>query len=197
LLLAAKRKYGTRFDGLEAVNFTWPDAANDRFLGIGYKISSAVQAALRTYAGRRMQLAKVAPPAHFDAACRVGGPISLPDFLPYEEYIRRAFNQELQTAQLYDDKPDALMLTGAITDLAFSTTGESHWKMGLRVEAPNGRTVLAHVAVPFNAAFAAAAACPSAEDAVPNTVQKLIEALVASPDFSALLSDSVPAAASR
>ena len=197
LLLAAKRKYGTRFDGMEAVNFTWPDAANDRYLGIGYQNSAPVQAALGAHAGRRLQLAKVAPPAQFDAACRAGGPISLPDFLPYEEYIRRAFNQELQAAKIYDDQPGSLMLTGAITDLAFSTTGEYQWKVGLRVQGSNGRSVTVSVSVPFKGSWAAALACAAAEDAVPSTVQKLIEAVVASPDFSALLSESAGSTASR
>jgi hypothetical protein len=49
--------------------------------------------------------------------------------------------------------------------------------------------------VPFNAVWRAASACPSAEDAVPATVQKLIEALVASPGFRALLSESVASGA--
>lgn len=188
-LLAAKRKYGARFDGLEAVNFTWPDPSYDRYLGIGYKVSPDVQDRLRPFAGRRLQLAKVAPPANFDPGCRMGRPISLPDYLPYEEYVRRAFNNELEGAQLYDEKPGALVLSGAITDLSFSTTGESKWDMGLRVESPNGRAVLARVSVPFTGAFAAPTACVNAENAVPNVVQKLIEAVVRSPDFAALVSD--------
>ncbi len=197
LLLAARRKYGTRFDNMEAVNFTWPDAADDRYLGIGYQDSPAVQTALRTYAGRRLQLTRVAPAAQFDPNCRGGGSLSLPDFLPYEEYIRRAFNHELQAAQIYDEKPGTLVLTGAITELAFSSMGESSWKIGLRIETPDGRTALANVIMPYKAAWAAASACPSAEDAVPNTVQKLIEVLVASPEFRALLSGPAAPAASR
>lgn len=197
LLLAAKRKYGTRFDGLEAINFTWPDPANDRYLGIGYQSAASVQAALLTHAGRHLQLAKVAPPEQFDATCRGGGPISLPDFLPYEEYIRRAFNQELQAAKLYDDQPGSVVLTGALTELAFSTTGDYHWKAGVRIQGPNGRSIAANVNIPFNGSWAAAAACTAAEDAVPSMVQKLIEAVVASPDFLALLSETAGSTASR
>lgn len=190
LLLAAKRKYGSHFDKLEAVNFAWPDAANDRYLAFGYRDSEAVQVSLRAFSGKRLLLGKVAPAEHPDTNCRGGESLSLPDFLPYEEYIRRAFNQELQSAQLYDEGPEAVVLSGLMTELAFASVSDANWKMGLRIAAPDGRSAAASVTVPFNAVWSAATACPSAENAVPGTVQKLIESLVASPEFSALLTDA-------
>lgn len=188
LLLAAKRKYGTRFDALKPVNFSWPDPAADSSLGMAYQDSPSVQTALKSYAGKHIQVAKITPVTQFDASCRRGGSLSLPDFFPYEEYIRRAFNHELKSANIYDEQPSAIALSGAITELSFSSIGQAHWKMALRIEAPNGNAATANVTVPFKANLIAASACPSAEDAVPNTVQKLIEALVTSPDFQSLLS---------
>jgi len=190
LLLAAKRKYGTRFDDLKAVNFTWPDAASDD-LGLGYASSAAVQAALAPYAGKHVNLAKIAP-KKFDAGCRSGAPLSLPDFLPYEEYIRRAFNRELVTANLYGEGGDAIVLNGAMTDIMFATTGQApFWKLGVRLDSPSGSTTSAQAKTNFEAPWSAAEACPRAEDAVPGAVQKLLEALVASPGFPALLNAPV------
>lgn len=192
LLLAAKRKYGARFDDLKAVNFAWPDPATDD-LGFGYPSSPAVQAALKTHAGKHLNLAKLAP-KKFDAGCRGGEPLSLPDFLPYEEYVRRAFNHELAQAGLYGDGGEALALTGAMTDIAFASAGQApFWRMGLRLESPAGGKVEASAKTPFEAPWAAAEACPRAEDAVPGAVQKLLEAVVTSPGFATLLTGPEPA----
>jgi hypothetical protein len=194
LLHAARLKYGQRFDKLDAVNFRWPSPLPDGALQLGYESSPAVQAALRAMAGRRLHLARVSAPAQFDPRCRGGGSISLPDFLPYEEYIRHAFNRELRAAGLHDDGPGALQLAGALTELTFSTTGGGQWTMGLQVGTPQGPGASTRVTVPFDAPWAAAQACPRAEDAVPDAVRKLIEAMVTSPDFRALTGAGAPQA---
>lgn len=187
LLLAAKRKYGNRFDNLKAVNFSWPNASDDQHLGISYQNSNKTQETLISLKDARLHLAKVTLVAKFHPSCRSGAALSLPDFLPYEEYIQRAFNQELNAAQIHDTNAST-QLTGAVTELAFSSAGRgAHWKMGLRIDTPDGRTASAKVAVPFKATLLdGGSACSSAEDAVPNTVQKLIETLVESPEFKTL-----------
>ncbi len=194
-LLAAKRKYGSRFDHLETVNFTWPSPADDRRIRFGYPISTTTQVALTSSGGgKRMNLAVVSPTIPpFDANCRDTGPLSLPEFLPQEEYIRRAFNAELDAAQRYGDDAGSMVLKGALTDLAFSTQlGSAHWKIGLRVEMPDGRAVTANVNERFSSAFSGNSACPYAEDAFPDVVQKLIESVMTTPEFQAILSAPVP-----
>lgn len=197
MLLAARRKYGSRLNDLKTVNFTWPSAQNDRYLGISYQDSPIVKAALTQFSGKGLYLVAVTGPKSFDPDCRAGGPISLPDFLPYEEYIRRSINHEFQNSGIYDDKPGANLLTGAITELGFSTTGESHWKIGLQIKSESGRTALVKVTVPFKTDWAAASACANAEDAVPKAVRYLIEALVKSPEFLAILSEPNPSPVSQ
>jgi hypothetical protein len=194
LLAAAKRKYGTRFDALAPQNFTWPDPAADD-LGLTYQDSAAVQAALAPRKGARVHVAQIVAAKKFDRSCRGGSTLSLPDFLPYEEYLRRALNHELASAGLQAEGADALALKGTLTDLAFSTFGEKKfWKIGLRLDAPDGRSAKALVTKPFATEWAAALACPTAEDEWPGAVQYLFEALVATPEFAALLSPSVASA---
>jgi hypothetical protein len=187
MLLGAKRKFGSRYDSYAAVNFSWPDPSDDPLLGFGYPSSARIQEALRTSAGRPMRLANVAPAKEFSPTCRAGGAISLPDFLPYEEYIRRAFNRELQLAGQLAEGDGGAGLNGALTELAFSTI-DGYWKIGLRIAATDGRAVEASITASFPTVFAAAQACPKAEEAFPDAVRQLLEALVPSAAFRELTS---------
>jgi hypothetical protein len=187
MLLGAKRKFGTRYDSYAAVNFSWPDPSDDHLLGFGYPSSPGIQEALRTSAGGPMRLASVAPAKEFSPTCRAGGAISLPDFLPYEEYIRRAFNHELQRAGRLAEADGGAGLSGALTELAFSTVN-GYWKIGLRIAATDGRAVEASITASFPATFAAAQACATAEEAFPGAVRQVLEALVPSAAFRALTS---------
>ena len=192
-LLAAKRKFGSRFDGLEAVNFNWPPPTDDRRIRFGYPISTSTQTALRSLTPKRLQLMSVVAAAAFDPKCREVGPLSLPEFLHYEEYIRRAFNAELDASQMYGDGPGSVGLKGTITELVFSSKlGSSFWRVGLRLETPNGQSFTVALTEPVNSAFNAGQGCANVEDAFPEAVQKLIELAVDTPDFRALM--STPAA---
>jgi hypothetical protein len=186
-LVAVKRKYGAKFDNLEPVNFTWPDADADRQLGIGYQSSAAVQTELRQFSMARLQVTQLALTKSFSEQCRAVGPISQPDFLPYEEYIRRAINEELRLAQIYDSAPGAMALKGAVTELSFNSNLAANWTIGVRLETPDGRAATAKVVAPFESALFARLACDNVEDAWPGAVQKLIEALVVSPEFRRLM----------
>lgn len=192
MLLGAKRKFGARYDGYAAINFSWPDPAEDRALGLRYLSSASTPEALRSATNRRLRLVTVAPPKDFDPSCRLGSSaISLPDFLPYEEYVRRAFNVELEAAGLLDESESAMALTGALTELAFSTTAPSAWKIALRVGTHDGRSAKASTTVPFEASFASAArACAAAEDTFPEAVRQLLETLAKSSDFRTMLSET-------
>jgi hypothetical protein len=187
LLHAARRKYGNRFDALKPMNFAWPDPATDD-LGLGYENSEQVQAALRPLAGKRVHVSDMKLEARFNRFCQAWTALSLPDYLPYEEFVRRAFNQELAAAGLHGEGAGATALTGALTSLSFSTTGHTpNWTVGMRLVGADGRGANAKVTVPFEAPSAMAEACPAAEDAWPDAAQKLLEALVRSPEFEGLL----------
>lgn len=190
MLLAAKRKYGARFDNLAANGFSWPDPSRDSRLAFGYQVSPVVQAALQAFNGRRLRLASLTmAPAKLDLTCRASGvPIALPNFLPYEEYVRRAFNLELATAGLYDESPDSTALTGSITDLSLATWNEPHWLMAIRLSSsPDLAAASSRVVAPFVAVWNAGLGCAAAEDAVPVAVRKLLEDLVVTTEFKTLV----------
>jgi hypothetical protein len=192
MLHAAKRKFGARFDGLEVVNFSWPDSATDD-LGFSYRESSGAQEALKAHRGKPLNIAAVAARPTFDARCRLGGRLSLPDFYPYEEYVRRALNHELAAAGAHGEGPDAVALKGRLTELSFSTAGEKpFWKIGLELSAPDGRMAQARTTTHFEPAWDAADICPRAEDALMGAVQQLLEALVTSQAFEGLVAAPSP-----
>jgi hypothetical protein len=187
-LLAAKRKFGARFDGLEALNFTWPPPADDWKIRFDYPISPSTQTALRSYGRKHLQLTAVAPSPTPLAKCRFIRPVALPEFLPHDEYIRRAFNAELDASQMYGAGPGSIELKGAITEMTYSDGGRAFWQIGLRLDAPNGRSFTVVRAEPFKVAFGAWQACADVADAFPGAVQKLIESVVNAPEFRAVMS---------
>lgn len=191
MLLGAKRKFGSRYDGYTAVNFSWPDPSEDRLLGLGYRNSEKTQAALRSAPARPVRLVSVAAPKDFDPSCRMASSaISLPDFLPYEEWVRRAFNQELEAAGLFAGSDGGTVLTGALTELAFSTSNPSFWKIGLRLATADGRSATASTTSEFPWSPSPATACPMAEGYFRTAVTQLLEALAQSAEFRALLSEA-------
>lgn len=193
-LSAAQRKYGARFADLPTVNFSWPNLAEDDRLGFDYKNSAVVQKTLQAYEGKSFRLTTINPPERFNANCRTSGPLPLPNFLPYEKYIQRAFNDELRAAQIYGEKSGAMLLKGSVTELVFnSNIGAANWKIGLRIEAPGGQSATFTSVMPFQAGFGGVIACADTENAFPDAVQKLIESVVAAPEFRAILSAPVPA----
>ncbi|HET7868201.1 MAG TPA: hypothetical protein VFL86_27645 [Burkholderiaceae bacterium] len=197
MLLAARRKYGGRFDKLKPIGFEWPDSALDKQLPFGYQISPKAQSALSAFKGKRMQIGKLEGFPSFDAKCRAGGPLALPDFLPYEDYIKRALNLELASAGILDEGQNATTLTGSITGLSFSSWTDPHWTMSIQLAGPTGQTASGRAVSAFGIPGTdGALGCAATEDAVPLAVRRLIEDLVSSDGFRDLVSASSPIATS-
>lgn len=191
MLLAARRKFGDRFDNLAPVDFSWPDPSQDSLLPNNYRISRTVQAALRKYTGLSLRVDRLAAAGQADIRCRMGGPLPNPDFLPYEEFVRRALNQELATAGLYSEDAKAHALSGTLTELSLANWSETHWKMGIRLDAAPGKSVSARTTAPYFVPSAAnhGEACALGENAVAPAVAQLLRDLVTSKDFDKFMSE--------
>lgn len=95
-------------------------------------------------------------------------------------------------AGLSGDKASAVTLSGSVEELAFSTTqgagfSGGSWDIGLHVNSSNGKSTYVSAHYPFPSTFNAFAACERAAAAYLPAVQSLIGKLVASPDFTALV----------
>ncbi len=71
--------------------------------------------------------------------CRGVGPIKTPDGNPFEIFIREAFMDEIQIADLYSPSA-AITLTGNLDEIDFSSN-EGLWKISLTVYSSNGKSI--------------------------------------------------------
>jgi hypothetical protein len=190
LLNVAKSKYGNRFDSLIPHNFAWPGTTVDQNVAqaTNYVRSEDTQKLLGALSGVKLLLTSIEPPSAFDPNCRAAGPITLPELLPYEEYIRRAINSEFAGAQLLGDT-NPIVLTGTITELSFSTFGDAYWQIGLSLKNARGQSLKVVIKHPFSFGFGTM--CPATEQAFMPAVQQLILAVVRHKDFGSLIATQV------
>jgi len=128
----------------------------------------------------------------FNAMCRLGTPITPPDFKStFEGYIQNGLIEELKAAGKYDEQPAKIKLSGTVEDLAFSTTvngfAGGFWDIKLRVKSSNGKSTVVSEHYEFESSFFAATACLNARDAFLPAVQNLISKLVKSREFKDLV----------
>lgn len=107
-----------------------------------YSVSVDNIQALKVYNGTRAGIATLAPPARFDANCRLMGPIEPADNLTMPQFFAKAFNDELKMAGIY--APDGVQITGAITKVEFSSVEgltNGYWDLGWELKGANGHTL--------------------------------------------------------
>lgn len=155
-----------------------------------YSISADNNVALKAIEAGSINVGTFKGPANFDSNCRAAGPIAPPDNMSFEAYIQKALADELKVAGKFDDKTPKATLTGAVEQLAFSSsrglTGGS-WDIGLRVQSSNGKSTYVSEHYEFNSGFIADTACKQTAEAYYPAVQNLIGKLVKSPDFRGLV----------
>lgn len=126
----------------------------------------------------------------FNQNCRGAGPIAPPDNLSFEEYIRKAFSDELKVAGLFDDQTTTVTLRGQVVRLDFSSskglTG-GYWDIALRIYSTNGKSIEVSEYYEFKSGFDGMTACKQTAEAYLPAVQDLLIKLVTSKDFPALI----------
>jgi hypothetical protein len=121
-----------------------------------------------------------------DLRCRGSvDPIEVPG-VPFEDYVQRAFSEELKVAGVFDAR-SKIVLSGVVEGLELSTVASGYWAIDLRVNSTNGKSAFVREHYDFPVAFDGLTACKWAADAYLPAVQDLIGKLVTSPDFKALI----------
>ncbi|MEN6584706.1 MAG: hypothetical protein ABFE02_01465 [Sulfuricella sp.] len=155
-----------------------------------YSISADTNVALKTIDAGNINVGSFKGPGSFDNSCRAAGPIAPPDNMSFEAYIQKALADELKVAGKFDEKTPKVTLSGVVDQLSFSSsrglTGGS-WDIGLRVTSSNGKTAYVAEHYEFNSGFVADTACKQTAEAYFPAVQNLIQKLVKSPEFLALV----------
>lgn len=139
----------------------------------------------------KVPLMKVGPftatkPNERELMCRGIYPIRSPDGEPFEDFIRKAFIDELRIANAYSVTSD-LSLTGKVELLDFSST-EGLWTLSLSLKISNGQSFGITERYTFPTSFFDDAnACGQAAQALIPTIQNVINRALRSPDFANLV----------
>lgn len=163
-------------------------AGCDSYTAAPYGISADNNLALKSVgAGAHVAVNTFTLAVKYDPDCRLAGPIQLPGGLSAQGYIQKAFTDELKIAGLYD-KSAKNRLTGSITQLDFGSTSGG-WDMALTLASTNGRTVSANEHYDFHTSWTSEGACHNVADSFQPAVQGLIQQMILSPGFKALLAN--------
>ena len=127
----------------------------------------------------------------FKNKCRGFHPIGLPNKVSYAKYISSALSDELKFAGLYDsDKNPRIQLTGKVNFIDFSTNkGDfgGEWDIDLMLISSNGQSMSVRNKHVYEAPFGGDAACRKTAEEYLVAVQKIINRVITSPNFKALI----------
>jgi hypothetical protein len=152
-----------------------------------YSISADTVTALRTLRPASVSVGAftAAEPGRTEITCRAVGPIKTPDGETFEAFIRKAFVDELQIAEIYSPT-SPVTLTGNVEHLDFSSN-RGNWTIALALASSNGRRLAVSEEYDFGWHFVGEVACRHAGQALTPAVQNVIGKAVRHPDFPALV----------
>lgn len=154
-----------------------------------YSISIDTNQTLKQFKGEKAVLVSMNAPQTFDANCRLMGPIQAADGMSIPEFVRKAFNDELKFAEIYNDK-EGTQLTGTMDHITFSSSSgltSGWWDLGLTLRSANGKSLTVSNRYDFPSGFDAITACNQTAQALGAAVQDLIKKAASDPGFKQLL----------
>jgi hypothetical protein len=152
-----------------------------------YSLSADNITALRTLKGT---LVNVGPftakePGVKEILCRLAAQIQPPDGETFENYVRKAFIDDLKVSELYSTQAP-ITLTGRLDELDFSSNS-SHWNIALTITSSNGRALSVGERYEFAFTFGGDTACNEVAKAFVPAVQNLIGRVIQHPEFPGLV----------
>jgi hypothetical protein len=174
-------------------------AGCDTMVAPRYSVMADNNVALKALGTSGIGVGEFTGPDRFDNNCRLMGPLEVPDGLTHTQYIRRAFEEELQLAGIYAGAAPRVMLSGRVGYMDFSSTREvtrGTWTIQLTLASSNGMTMEANESYDFASGFIANTACKQTAEAFAPAVQNLIGKFVRAPEFALMVRADGKAAAS-
>lgn len=129
--------------------------------------------------------------SQFDTNCRAVGPITLPNNLTYQTYIKRAFEDELKIAGAYAYKDPKVVISGRVNRINMSSSKgltRGYWDIDLTLSSNNGRSITMSEYYEFESGFDGFSACKNTADALMPTVQNLVGKIIKSAEFKEMVS---------
>lgn len=149
------------------------------------------QQALKKYAGSQARVTAMLTPVHYSGSCRlVAGKILGPDGMSIAQYVQKAFNDELKTANIYSDS--GVSFVGSLTEINFSSghrgvLASGWWDLSLSLNSGNGKSIKVANRYEFESSLDPHVACDRTARALTPAVQDLIKKVVTNPQFGTLL----------
>ena len=120
--------------------------------------------------------------------CRGVGPIKTPDGQSFENFIRKAFIDELTMAGVHDQNAP-VTLTGTLDSIDFSSASGS-WDIAMTLKSSNGNSISVTESYSYTSSFYGETACNQTAQALMPAVQNLIGKIVQNERFPQLLAGS-------
>jgi len=149
------------------------------------------QQALKKYAGSQARVTAMLTPVHYSGSCRlIAGKILGPDGMSIAQYVQKAFNDELKTANIYSDS--GVSFVGSLTEINFSSghrgvLASGWWDLSLSLNSGNGKSIKVANRYEFESSLDPHVACDRTARALTPAVQDLIKKAVTDPQFGNLL----------
>lgn len=117
--------------------------------------------------------------------CRAVGPITTPSGVPFSQYIRKAFVDELKIAEKYSPH-SSTVLSGNLDSIDFSSE-RGLWHLVLTVSSSNGRSISVSENYAYATSFFGETACNQTAQALMPATQALMGKMIHNPGFPGLL----------
>jgi hypothetical protein len=152
-----------------------------------YSISVDNLTELKTLTGVQINVGQftATKPGLTEIMCRGVGPIKSPDGETFENYIRKAFIDELKLAELYSES-SPITLTGNLDNIDFSSAGGT-WNLTMTINSSNGKTITATENYSYTSSFYGETACNQTAQALMPAVQNLIAQIIRNENFPTLV----------
>jgi hypothetical protein len=126
-------------------------------------------------------------PGRSEITCRAAGPIKTPDGEPFEQFIRKAFIDDMTIAEIYS--PTApVILKGRLDSIDFSSGWtDPGWSIALTILSSNGKSISVQEVYLFKSGFDAMTACRETATALMPAVQNVVNKVIRHPDFPTLI----------
>ena len=152
-----------------------------------YSISADNVIALRTLNGAKLNVGAFtsSKPSQYEIMCRAVGPIKTPDGQTFENFIRKAFVDELNIAEVYSPS-SKIILTGNLDAIDFSSTSGT-WNIALTIKSSNGDSLSVSENYSYATSYYGETACNQTAQALMPAVQDLIGKIVRNVEFKNLI----------
>jgi hypothetical protein len=155
-----------------------------------YSISADNVKTLRTFKGQSVNVGpfSAANPGQTEIMCRgrAGAPIRTPDGEAYEDFVRKAFVDDLTIAEIYSSDA-TITITGRLDAIDFSSFAEAAWNISLTITSSNGQSFSVFEDYKYPSSFEGATACNATAQALMPAVQNVIGKVIRHPHFPELL----------